>query len=437
MKPKNIIAFLVVCVIIVGLVYVSAFDVTIGDWKFPSALDEEYGIKKGLDLVGGSVIVFEPDLKEGEAAPTGDDIATVEQILRTRLDSASYFDATLARQAGNGIRVEIPNISDPNEASALLGKVAKLTFVDYQGNLVMDGTKEFIKDAQAVYGPTEQGGMSSHHVVLTLTGEGQKAFADATARISQLPQGQNIISIKLDEEIVSSPQVSQTINSSDCVITGQFTQAQAQALASQIRSGSLPFNLKEVELRSVGPTLGAEALDKGVLAGGIGFLLVVIFMLLVYRAAGLVADISLVAYIGVFALIMVKTGATLTLPGIAGVILSIGMAVDANCVIFERIKEELGTGKTIGAAIDSAFNRAIVAVIDANITTIIAAVVLYYLGTGPVKGFALTLLIGTIVSMLTAIVVTKFNLKQIVKGFGLKSPNWFGKIRRLEENETV
>ncbi len=432
MKPKKVALFLIATVLILAITIINMADITIGNRRFPSVFDADYGIQRGLDLVGGSVIVFEADT----AAPSETDMQAVEQIMRTRLDNMGYFDAALSREGTNRIRVEIPNISDPEEAVQTVGATAKLTFTDYDGNVVMEGGTD-VQNAVYQYGQTSETGGAEYYVLLTLTGEGQRKFAEATAKASQRAVGENVINIMLDDIVVSSPSVDQTITDKTCLITGNFEKEEAQSLANQIQSGQLPFALNDVELRSVGPTLGERALETSLLAGAIGILLVMVFMLLIYRLPGLVAVISLCLYMAVEFMIMAGyfTGdwkVTLTLPGVAGILLSIGMAVDANVVIFERIKEELVSGKTIRASIESGFNRALTAVIDSNVTTIIAAVVLYIFGSGSIRGFALTLGIGIIVSMITAVFVSKFLLK-MMEGFGVKNIFWYGAKNKKAE----
>ncbi len=224
----------------------------------------------------------------------------------------------------------------------------------------------------------------------------------------------------MDNNVISAPTVQSKIDSNQCVISGEFTAEEAKSLAANIKAGQIPFSLEQVEVRTVSATLGDEALKNAVTAGIIGIILVMLFMLLFYRLLGLMADIALAAYIGVILIILANFHVNLTLPGIAGIILSVGMAVDANVVIFERIKEELKLGKTVRSAVDAGFNRALTAVIDSNITTIIAAVILWVLGTGTIKGFGITLFIGIVVSMLSAIFVTKHLLKQVI-GMNLKN----------------
>ena len=435
MKAKNVIAFLLVVAIIVACAYVAAFDVKIGNFRVPSTFDKDKGIRQGLDLVGGSIIVFEPDVKDLSMV-TDKDMDSAEAIIRNRLDKKNFAEATISRQ-GKGIRVEIPEIDDPQEAVKMIGATAKLEFLNADGVTIMDGSKENIKSAKALYGPVSESGASEHYVQLTFTKKGQDTFAKATEAAVNAGAGKNTIAIALDGKVQINPTVSEIINSNTCVITGDYTAEDAEKVETLINSGQLPFALKDAELRSVGPTLGSTALKTSLKAALIGLLLVMLFMIIVYRLPGVVASVSLIAYVSLVTLIMAGffipswRVVTLTLPGIAGVILSIGMAVDADCVIFERIKDELRQGKSVGASVNSGFKRALVAIIDSNITTIIAAVVLYLFGTGTVKGFAITLFIGVVVSMLTAVTLTKFLLKQIV-GFGIKNPALYGLSKRRD-----
>ncbi len=436
MKAKNVISFLLVVAIIVACAYVAAFDVKIGNFRVPSTFDKELGIRQGLDLVGGSIIVFEPDV-EDLSKVSSKDMDSAEAIIRNRLDKKDFTEATISRQGKTGIRVEIPEIDDPQEAVEMIGATAVLQFLDADGNVIMDGSKENIKTATALYGPISETSGNVHYVQLSFTKKGQKTFAKATEAAVNADAGKNIIAIALDGVVQMSPEVNEVINSNSCVITGDYDSESAEAVATLINSGQLPFALKDAELRSVGPTLGSNALKTSLKAALIGILLVMLFMIIVYRLPGIVASVSLIAYVSLVTLIMAGFFVpswrivTLTLPGIAGVILSIGMAVDADVVIFERIKDELRAGKSVGASVNSGFKRALVAIIDSNITTVIASVVLYIFGTGTVKSFAITLFIGVVVSMFTAVTLTKFLLKQIV-GFGIKNPTFYGLSKRRD-----
>lgn len=430
MKVKNVISFLLVVVLIVACACIAAFDVKIGSIRVPSTFDDEKGIKKGLDLVGGSIIVFEPDVKDLSKV-SDDAMDAAESIIRTRLDDVVDTEATITRQDDTSIRIEIPGEQNPHEAVEKLGKVAKLEFIDADGEVVMDGSKKYVKSAGAKYGATSEYSGSVHYIQLNLTDEGRKKFKAATQAAVNAGSGKNFIAIVLDDAVQMQPQVNEVIDDDSCIITGDYDAESAQHYADLINSGSLPFNLRVAELNNIGPTLGSTALNTSLAAALIGILLVMIFMLVIYRLPGLVSCVSLIAYTALITLIMAGfyqpewRFVTLTLPGIAGVILSIGMAVDADVVIFERIKEELRAGKSVGASVNAGFKRAIVAVIDSNVTTVIASVVLYIFGTGTVKSFAITLFIGIVVSMLTAITLTKFLLKRLV-GMGIKNPWLYG-----------
>ena len=419
MKQKSIVKFGIVVLIIALLAYIAAFGLSIGNYSIAPVLDEENGIKRGLDLAGGAVIVY-----EAQADTVSDsDMNAVVSVLRNRLDTQGYFEGTVSIQGDKRVRVEIPAVTNPEEAVQILGATAKLEFVDKDGNVILTGGQD-VKEAQSAYEAIDETGRKGYIVKLELTDEGRKKFADATAKVSTYPEGENYIAITLDGNVVSAPSVDQPIDSASCVISGNFTDEDAKTLAGQIQSGQLPFSLKDIELRSVGPQLGETALENSLLAGGIGLLLVMLFMLIIYRMCGLVADIALVGYVAIVALILGIFRVNLTLPGIAGILLTIGTAVDANVIIFERVKEEINAGKTTRASIDAGFHRAFTAIVDSNITTMIAAAVLWFFGTGTIKGFAVTLFIGTLVSMFTAIFVTRFLLKQVV-GFGIKNPKLY------------
>lgn len=424
---RSIIKFTAIIAVIAALLFVALYGLDFTDEvRFPGVLDPD-GVVQGLDLKGGSVIVFEAQ----EANPTDEQMNTVANMMVTRLDGLGYTEATVTRQGAKKVRIEIPSISDPEKAAASLGATAQLKFVDYEGNEVLTGSD--VKTASYEYGPTSEMGGNEHYVALKLTTEGAKKFGEATARVAALSgSGNNYIAIMMDDMIISAPMVSQRIDSEDCIISGSFEADSAKALAGNIRSGQLPFSLAQVELRAISATLGDTALKTSLIAGLIGLILVMLYMLLFYRLPGFLADIALAGYVAIVGIILANLHINLTLPGIAGIILSIGMAIDANIVIFERIKEELKLGKTVRSAVDSGFNRALSAVIDSNITTIIAAVILIWLGTGTIKGFGTTLLIGVIVSMISAIFVTKFLLKQTI-GMNIKNYWLYGLKKSTKE----
>ena len=427
---RSLVKFVAIILVIAALFYVGLYGLDITDKvRFPGILDED-GITQGLDLKGGTVIVY----KAQSDNPTEDEMNTVVNMLRTRLDNQGYTEASLTKQGADKVRVELPDVQDAQQAVETLGATAQLVFTDPSGQEVMTGKE--VKNATAEYGQTEQGmTKSSYYISLELTDEGRDKFAEATGRLASQPSGQNYIAIMMDNQPISMPRVQQRIDSNSCVITGEFTAEEAKALAANIKSGQLPFSLEQVEVRTVSATLGDEALGNAMKAGIIGLILVMLFMLLIYRLQGLMADFALIGYVAIVFIIISNLHINLTLPGIAGIILSIGMAVDANVVIFERVKEELRLGKTVRSAVDAGFNRALSAVIDSNITTIISAVILWVLGTGTIKGFGITLFIGIIVSMLSAIFVTKFLLKQMI-GMNVKNL-WFYGVSKKDKVETL
>ena len=391
----------------------------------PSVLDTDNGIRLGLDLVGGSRIVYEAEIPDGyDQTNLADDMNSVQKVIRQRLTDKGFTEATVTLTGDNRVTVEIPQITNPEEAVQTLGTTAQLTFIDADGKEWLTGSD--IKKATYGYGrPTGNEVTDVHYVQVQFTSEGQKKFAEATGNIAARTDGTNIMAIVMDNQVISSPSVSSQIDSDSCVISGSFTRDSASELADLINAGQIPFSLKQVELRSVGPQLGADAMRTSLIAGAIGIVLVMLFMLIVYRIPGLVASIALCFYMVIEALIFSLVRVNLSLPGIAGIILSIGMAVDANVIIFERVKEELKNGKTVKSAIDSGFKRAFTAILDSNITTLIACAVLFFLGTGTIVGFATTLGIGVIVSMFTALTVTHFLLNRMVD-FRVRNPKAYG-----------
>ena len=354
-------------------------------------------ISLGLDLRGGVYTVYQA---ENNGDPDFDTkMESTVSILTSRLTRQGFTEATVTRQGSDRIRVEIPNVSDPNQILTIIGTPAQLYFVDESGNNLMEGG--MVKNAQAAQ---DQDGKPC--IAFELTDEGAKIFAEATAA--------NL------GKTISRATVNTVIAGGKGEITGNFTADEAKNLATLILSGALPLNLTQLEVSAISATLGVEALDRAIQAGIIGVALVMLFMLFRYRLCGLVADIALTIYIMIVVLLLALTGAQLTLPGVAGIILGIGMAVDANVVIFERIREEVKNGRPIGSAVRKGFSNALSAIIDSNVTTIIAAVVLYAFGTGSVRGFALTLGIGVATSLVTAVFVTH-KLLDIFADLGIKN----------------
>jgi preprotein translocase subunit SecD len=370
-------------------------------------------VRQGLDLQGGTHVVLQavdtPEFKVDDDA-----VNRSVKIIERRVNELGLTEPVIQRQGKDRIIVELPGVKDPEKAINMLGKTALMEFKDMSGKTVLTGSD--LKDAKAQIAQNNQAVVS-----MEFTSEGSKKFADITAR--------NIgkqISISLDGQVLTSPVVQEAITGGHAQITGSRNMEDAERLAILLRSGSLPVKLEVLENRTVGPTLGQDSKEKSIKAFAIGVAGVFLFMLLFYRLSGLVADIALLLYVLLLLLIMKYLNATLTLPGIAGIILSIGMAVDGNVLIFERFKEEVLNGKGLRQAMDLGFSRAIVTILDSNITTIIACAVLFYLGTGPIKGFAVTLALGVLLSMFSAVTVTKFLLKFLINANFTKKPTVFG-----------
>ena len=366
-------------------------------------------VKLGLDLKGGSHFVFQVKPTKEVRKSMKDEKIGIKQIakqakdiIRTRIDTLGVSEPLIQTQGEDRIIVELPGIKDPKRAIKVMGKTAFLEFKDEKGKVILTGAA--LKKAYTAFDQ-----MSRAMVSIEFNKLGKKKFANFTTR----NVGRHL-AIYLDGKVISNPVIQEPITGGSGQITGDFTTQEAQDLANFLQAGALPAPLERIEERSVGPTLGKDSVQKGLKAGIFGLAAALLFMLLYYRLPGLIADFSLCLYaLFVFA-IFKGVPVTLTLPGIAGFILSIGMAIDANILIFERLKEELRTDKTIKAAIDAGFKRAFSSILDSNVTTLISAAVLFYFGSGPIKGFALTLAIGVMVSLFTAITVTKTILHLII-----------------------
>ena len=365
-------------------------------------------IGKGIDLEGGYYAVLTP--KSGATA-SSEDIDAVIETLRSRLDENGYTEATITRQ-DNGLRVEIPAIDNPDEVMELIGDQGELQFRDSKGNVKVRG--EHVKEARSGY---DENGKPT--VYLEFTSEGATLFASATKAIAAKEDGvENKLSIYLGDRLISSPTVSAEIPNGQATITGIESIDTAKTIASVIKSGSLKIDFQISESRQISATLGDNVLNGAMLAAGIGLIAIFILMIVFYGGMGIAASLALMVYVILYvAILAIFPGVQLTFPGIAGIILSIGMAVDANVVIFERIKDEYRNGKRVKAAVDSGFKRAVITVLDSNVTIIIASVVLWIFCSGSIKGFAITLGIGVLVSLFTAIFVTR-GLMAVLKPFG-------------------
>ncbi len=380
--------------------------------------------KLGLDLVGGSRLVLEAAPTNGIVTP--DMMSSLQFAIENRVNKLGVSETVVQRSGEKRLVVEIPDVSDLEQAKAYLGETAELEFkrpVMMSDVEVWESTGLTGKDlSKATLTTNSQNGQWV--VGLEFNGEGAKKFADLTKELVGKP-----MAIFFNGELQSAPRVNEPITGGSAQITGGdsgFSYDEAKKMVDLLNAGALPVPAKIIEENTVGPTLGADSIAKSKIAGAIGLGFVMLFMIAYYRAPGIIADIALIIYGLILFALFKAIPVTLTLAGIAGFILSVGMAVDANILIFERTKEELKAGRTLFTAINSGFDRAFTSIFDSNMTTIITCVILYSLGTSIVKGFALTLAIGVIVSMFSAITITK-NFMHLVFGTGsLKHPEWFG-----------
>ncbi len=372
-------------------------------------------IRQGLDLQGGTHVVLEAE--DTDIAKVNDDAMNrVVTIMEKRVNALGLTEPIIQREGERRVIIELPGVKDPDAAIKTIGKTAMLEFKDEEGNTVLTGTD--LKDAQA--STNQQNGQNV--VNLEFTDEGAKKFADLTTK-----NVGRTISILLDGEVLTAPNVREPILGGKAEISGQRNLEEAQNLAVVLRSGALPVKVNIIETRTVGPSLGQDSKDKSEFAFAIGLGAVLVFMILFYRLSGFIADIALMAYTMLLLGALYLLDATLTLPGVAGIILSIGMAVDANVLIFEHFKEEYRIqGKTLRLSMDAGFKRAFTTIFDSNITTIIAAGVLFFLGTGTIRGFAITLGLGTLLSMFTAITLTQYMLKLLIASKITENPSAYG-----------
>jgi len=413
MQSKN--RILLVCSVIVILLsgFIALNGLNIGGASISPA---GTNIKQGLDLRGGVFVVY-----EAQSSATGDEmdriISQTIEVFRRRVDGMGLTEPIIVREGEKRIRIELPGVEDSEQAISTIGKTAQLQFIMPDGEVVVSGAE--VSKAEVMIDNRN----NQPFISLEFNAEGSRKFAEATRKLAPTSEPLFIV---LDDEVISSPIVNEEIPNGKAQITGQFTVEGASELAGLIRAGALPVDFEEVQSSTITATLGETALEKSIQGAIIGILLVMLFMIIYYRLPGLVAVLSLMAYMIIFTYTYILMNATLTLPGIAALILSVGMAVDANVIIFERIKEELSFGKSVRVSIDSGFDKAMSTILDSQVTTFIAGIVLYNFGTGPIRGFAITLMIGLVVSMLTAIVITRFLLKITVGAMNLKNTKYFG-----------
>lgn len=443
MKSKKLISLILILGVLGLMVYVAFFGIGTDSIGVSSVSDS---MKLGLDIQGGVVLEYEavvdPNWDEEEIIR---ELNGTKAVMSTRIDGRGLVEPKITiNYDKRRIRVELPGVSDVNDAAEFIGTTAKLTFhkvaegaiVDQQliktegvhvndidAVEIIDGSN--VKDATANYSQGGNGSLPGYVVQLRLDSVGTEAFKEATTEFVNRASKSGQIAIAVDGKLISAPFADVIIGTGECLIQN-ISQQDAYDLALQIRSGALPLELTEIRSSLIGPTLGQDALKSAMNAAVVGFVLVVLFMVIFYRVPGIVASIALILYSVIILFSMVGLQATLTLPGVLGIVLGVGMAVDANVVIFERIKEELRNGKTVRASIKAGFKRAMRTILDANITTLIAAIVLYYFGEGPIRGFATTLGIGIVASMFTAVVFTR-TLLVITDGLGIfKNRKFYG-----------
>jgi preprotein translocase subunit SecD len=378
-----LISALVICVVVLSVFLVK---------EYPNLL------KLGLDLQGGVSVTLQADPEEGEEV-TAEDMENLSDIMTNRVDEFGVAEPLIQIEGDDRIIVELAGLDDVEAAVGMLGTTAKLEFQDPNGEVILDGT-----DLENAY--VTQDNTGGYLVALDFSSAGKESFAAATTEFV----GQ-IIRIVLDDEEISAPEVEEPITDGKAVISKIGSYDECAELASLLRGGALPVDVKVIEERVVGPQLGSDSLHKSYIAILYGVIAVFIFMIVYYRLPGLLTCLSLMLYASIVFWVQSAINVTWTLPGIAAFLLSLGMAVDANIIIFERIKDELRKGRTLTAAVSSGFQRAFKAILDSNVTTLIATVVLFYFGVSAIKGFAITLSIGVLASMFTAIVFTRFLLK--------------------------
>ena len=430
-KAKRNAAFYLLLFLLVAAGAVYAILYGIGKERTGRAQD----IPLGLDLQGGVSVTYQIEEKDATDA----EIATTIEKLQKRVDTYSP-DGEVYKAGSNRITVEIPldtSKYDPNAILDSLGRPGKLEFLDSTNMALKQQGQEYVaaltgsdvKEAQAGRYTDNTTGMDEYIVSLQFNDEGAKKFSDVTgANVG------NIVYIVYDDQIVSSPVVNSQISGGSAQIEGTFTYEEADDLASTIKIGALPLTLTELSSQVVGAKLGSDALRTSLIAGAIGLGFIFLIMIIVFRFPGFIASLALACYTILELFFLNTLHITLTLPGIAGIILSIGMAVDANVIIFTRIKEEIGAGKTVKSAVKDGFDKALSAIIDGNVTTIIAGIVLLLMGTGTVKGFARTLILGIVLSMISALFITKL-LLNIFVNLGVTNKKLYGAAKEVKEKE--
>lgn len=457
MKKGQGIAWLVVllaCIVGFGYLAFNIVTATVSD-------KDDYDIRLGLDLAGGVSITYQVVGDKPSTEDLNDTVTKLQKRIENELGSdSSTTEASVYPVGDDRITVEIPGVKDANALLEELGTPGSIYFIkqtdasgnqnytydssignyklNYElddlianGSVILQGSD--VKSATATNQQDQTTGATQAVVSISLTDKGTKAFADATT--AAYAAGQSI-GIYYDGQFVSVPKVNAAITDGKCVIEGMKTFDEADSLASYIRIGGLNLELKELQSEVVGAQLGSSALSTSLLAAAIGLIIVMAFLIFMYRVPGVAASLALALYTGLMLFVLWAFDITLTLPGIAGIILSIGMAVDANVIIFARIREEIAAGKSVIAAIEIGFKKALSAIVDGNVTTLIAAAVLGVLGSGTVKGFAITLAIGVVLSMFTALVITRI-LMNALYAVGVRDVKFYGKAKKIKNVDFV
>ncbi len=381
----------------------------------------------GLDLQGGVMVRL-----EAPEGTTQEEMEAAKSVIENRINALGVAEPEVRLEGNNRISVELPGVEDAEEAVRVIGTTAKLQFVRYDnGEVIVEGGQ--LKKASAYMNQEAMSANEMYGISLEFNSEGTRAFAEATSDLintygtSDSTRENRIIAIILDGQIISAPAVESAIPNGHAQISGSFdTYESAQSLAMMLQGGALPIDLTIVEKQTTGPQLGADSIAKSIKAAVIGIVALAIFMIIIYRVPGVIATFALLLYALLVIGANVAIKATITLPVIAAFLLSVGMAVDANVIIFERIKEELRACKTLRVAIEAGFKKAFATIFDSNITTLLAAVILIAFGTGAVRGFAITLTIGILASMVTAITFTRFMLTTLVSSNLVRNPKLYG-----------
>ncbi|MFX3634875.1 MAG: protein translocase subunit SecD [Candidatus Pristimantibacillus sp.] len=409
MNWKRLAAFLAVVVIMFSAIA----------WTSPDLVKN---IRLGLDLKGGFEVLYEATPLEGGAALTTQSMKDTVKSLEDRIDSKGITEPEITREGTNRIRVKIPGVENEEEIKDMLKKPVNLTFRGPDGKIELNGN-DFVQNAAKV----ERDDLGKPFVSIEL--RDAKKFEDVTTRLT----GQTL-SIYLDEELLSSPEVNYPISGGSAQISGNYTLDEANDLKDTINLGALPLKLEEKYTQSVGAKLGQQSLEETVTAGIIGTVIVLLFLVILFRIPGVVAGITVVTYTWLLVLVFELMNATLTLPGIAAFVLGIGMAVDANIIMYERIKEEIRSGKSLLSSLKAGSKHSFRTIMDANITNIIASVVLYYIGNGAIRGFALTMIFSILVSIVTNIFLARLLISLLIRSNLFTKPSYFG-VKEAEIRE--